>query len=140
MLPAMQLSPESLMVRDICVLVSLAALILQGSSGGHVLLVEHTRCAEHGELVHGGDAHDRAAGEHAHSETATLDGLPDPDSDEAHDHCVVSADRRDAVVSFVDAETCIHVAELLDDCTLISAAIVPSTPLFRVAPKSSPPA
>ena len=131
---------QSLMIRRACVLASVLALILQGSSGGHMLLVEHTRCAEHGELVHSGDAYDHASGEHAHSKTATLDGLPDPDSDEAHDHCVVPADRRDAAASFVDSKACICVAGLLDDLTLNSAVLVPSTPRFRIAPKGSPPA
>lgn len=140
MLPAMRLFPESPMVRHICVLVSLAALILQGSSGAHMLLVEHTRCAKHGELVHGGDAHDHAGGERAHSKTATLNGLPDAGSDEAHDHCSVSVDRRDAAVSLVDAEACIRVAALLDDSRPTSAVVVPSTPRFRIAPKTSPPA
>jgi hypothetical protein len=105
-----------------------------------VLLVEHTRCAEHGELVHGGDAHDHVSGEHAHSKAATLSGLPDAGSDEAHDHCSVSANRGDAAVSFVDSKAWIRFAGLLHDPTLTSAVIVPSTPRFRIAPKGSPPA
>ena len=131
--------PEFRMIRGSCVLGALFALVLQGSGGGHMLLVEHSRCAEHGELVHG-DAHQREAGPDQQTVSALLDGSPDSGSDEAHEHCSVLTDRRDAVVSIVTAGAGIRVAEAQGELRLHDVDIAPSTSRLQLAPKTSPPA
>jgi len=128
------------MIRRACVLAGILALFLQGSSGGHMLLVEHARCAEHGELVHNGEAHDHVASEHGRADSATVHGTPDAGADEAHEHCSASADRRDALVSIVEAQVSARVSEAPHGCTLPNAFVVADTARFRVAPKNSPPA
>ncbi|MDH3655652.1 MAG: hypothetical protein OEN21_15395 [Myxococcales bacterium] len=130
---------EFRMIRGACALTTLLALLLQGSSGGHMLLVEHGRCAAHGELVHGG-AHQHEAGQDRHAESAVLHGVPDADSNEAHDHCLVLTDRRDALVSIADAGTDIRVLEMLGELSRLGAEITSSTCQLQLAPKTSPPA
>jgi len=128
------------MIRRACVLAGILVLFLQGSSGGHLLLVEHGRCAEHGELVHNGEAHDHVASEHGHTDSVAVHGMPDAGADEAHEHCSASADRRDALVSLVEAQLSARVNEAPQGSTRPNAFIVADTARFRVAPKNSPPA
>jgi len=130
---------EFRMIQGACALMALLALVLQGSSGGHMLLVEHSRCAAHGELVHGG-AHQHEADQDRHGESAVLHGVPDPGSNEAHDHCSVLTDRRDAVVLIGCADAGIRVAEAQDEPSILRRLIAPSTTRLRLAPKTSPPA
>lgn len=104
-----------------------------------MLLVEHSRCAEHGELVHG-DVHQHDPGEIRRTESAALHGMPDAGSDQPHDHCSVYTDRRDALTSILGPDVGIQVSEAHEQLMLHSAAITPGTPLFRIAPKNSPPA
>ena len=128
------------MIRSACVLAGLLALFLQGSSGGHMLLVEHTRCVEHGGLVHQSDAHQHVAGEHAHADSTAVHGVPDAGSEEGHDHCVVSADRRDAVGSVSAPVLCSGALEAPHVLAPTDASAVTRTARFRIAPKNSPPA
>ncbi len=140
MLSAMRQFHGSSMIQGACVLVSILGLFLQGSSGGHMLLVEHSRCLEHGELIHGGEAHEHGIADQKRPESWAVHGTPDTGSDETHDHCSLFADRRDALagIAFVDAG--IRTTETSARCVLRSAAIIPSPPRFRTAPKTSPPA
>ena len=115
-------------------------LFLQGSSGGHMLLVEHTRCSEHGELVHNDETHSHVVAEHGHGDSVAIRGAPDASTDEAHDHCLVSADRRDALVSIVDARAATPTYDALSSITLARTFVVTDTARFQVAPKNSPPA
>ncbi len=131
---------ESTMIRRTCVLVGLLALFLQGSSGGHMLLVQHTRCADHGELVHPGDAHPHVAAEHAQPDSAAVHGTPDAGSDKTHEHCSVSANRRDGLVAIVDAPASAHVCAMPHGVAVAHEFIVTDPARFRVAPKNSPPA
>lgn len=127
------------MIRSAYVITSLLILMLQGSSGGHMLLVEHTRCAEHGELVHG-DPHQHGAGPQQQAESPALHGMPDPSTEEGHDHCSVSSDRRDALVLIAAPDAGIQASKAHEPLALHSAIIPPITPRFRIAPKNSPPA
>jgi hypothetical protein len=125
------------MIRSACALAVLALGLLQGSSGGHMLLVEHTRCAEHGEWIHGG-GHDRTAGEPVQSDPVSFEHRRT--SEEAHEHCAMSAERRDAASRVADASF----VALLDGTPyrllIEPTAFVSSADRFRVAPKTSPPA
>lgn len=128
------------MIRRACALAGLFALLLQGSSGGHMLLVEHTRCAEHGELVHKADAHHHEGPSHDESGLPVFRGASEDGSDEAHEHCALTADRRDALPLIVDAQASAPVAEVEQSFTLTHPFIPFETRRFRVAPKNSPPA
>ena len=105
-----------------------------------MLLVEHTRCAEHGELVHDGEAHHHGGPSHDESGLPVFRGASEEGSDEAHEHCVLTADRRDALPLSVDAQASPPVAEREQSFTLTHPFIPFETRRCRVAPKNSPPA
>ena len=128
------------MIRRACVLAGLLALFLQGSSSGHMLLVEHTRCTDHGVLVHNADAHQHVAAEHAHANAPSVHGTPDAGAGEAHDHCAVSVDRRDALGSIGPALTSTPVCQARAVFAIADAFVAVDTSRFRIAPKNSPPA
>jgi hypothetical protein len=78
------------------------------------------------------------AGEHAHVDTASVRGMPDPGSGEAHDHCALSVDRRGALVSIAVPAGSTLVGEASRG---VADAFVPTdTSRFQLAPKNSPPA
>jgi len=128
------------MIRRACVLAGLLALLLQGSTGGHMLLVEHTRCAEHGDLVHRGDSHEHVDSEHAHADVAALEGTPSEGSGKTHDHCALSVDRRGAVATIVSPELLTQALEVAQGFVPTDTQVVTGTARFRIAPKNSPPA
>ena len=128
------------MIRRVCALGALLALFLQGSSGGHMLLVEHSRCAEHGELVHAEKAHDHQASEHVETHRVAFESGSDESSDEAHEHCALSVDRRDALLSIVEAQIAPSRIELSASASPDAALPFVATKRFRIAPKNSPPA
>jgi hypothetical protein len=130
---------EFRMIRGACVLTALLVLVLQGSSGGHMLLVEHSRCAEHGELVHG-DAHQHEVGADRQAESLLLQGTPNSSPDQAHGHCSGLSDRRDALVSIGTVGAGIRVPEAQAVLRLLGANIAPNASRLRLAPKTSPPA
>ena len=130
----------SAMIRPACVLAGMLGLFLQGSNGGHMLVVEHSRCAEHGELVHGGDAHPHVAAAHTHGDSAAVHGTPDDGSNEAHEHCALSVDRRDAPLSIVARVVSTRSVPAAPDLAVVDAVVVARTVLLRLAPKTSPPA
>ena len=127
------------MIRRSCALMGLLALFLQGSGAGHMLLVEHTQCAEHGELVHGSEAHAHRPEDPSAAEgSATLDTY-EAGADDSHDHCLLSADRR--------ATGAGHPASVLIDIEPRETDLAPRTihdlagpARHRTAPKTSPPA
>lgn len=130
---------EFRMIRGACVLTALLGLVLQGSSGGHMLLVEHSRCAEHGELVHG-DSHQHEAAADRQAESLLLQGAPDSGPDEAHGHCSGLGNRRDALVSIGAVRVGIQAPAAQAELRLLRADIAPRTSRLRLAPKTSPPA
>lgn len=128
------------MIRRVCTLAGLLALLLQGSSGGHMLLVEHTRCATHGELVHVGEAHHHAPSERAAAPMRSFD-VPSGDAqEEAHEHCTMSTDRRDAVWSLADASPIGRIDGTPNREPVQATRPISKTERFRIAPKNSPPA
>jgi hypothetical protein len=129
------------MIRRCCIVAALLALVLQGSSAGHMLLVQHSRCAEHGELVHGGKRHGHDPSGRIDAGSAAIGGLADPGSDETHEHCALWSDRRHAVAAIPQAQ--IGLALLCDAqgfAALVQQRIEADSSRFRVAPKNSPPA
>jgi len=128
------------MIRRVCALAGLLALFLQGSSGGHMLLVEHTHCAEHGELVHEGVAHHHDASDHVESGAPEFEGVPDGESDAAHEHCALTADRRDAILAVAESYAAPDLLEVSQSFASVDASTPADTQRFRIAPKNSPPA
>jgi len=98
-------------IRGACLLIGSLAVLLQGSSGGHMLLVEHTQCAEHGELVHNGGAHHREARKDAEADSPGFYGTSDDRPEEAHEHCALSADHRHALINIRGSERATRVGE-----------------------------
>lgn len=131
-------------------LAGLYALSLTGSFL-HQVLVQHVRCAEHGDLIHVADA-DRA--DHAAwtivpdaagtdtVDTGALDRGHSEDHD--HDHCTI--------VAFSQTPTCTseprggitpRLFELQDEAlppALAMRGVVVDADRYRLAPKGSPPA
>lgn len=127
-------------LRRAAALSALAALLLQGTSGGHMLLVEHTRCAEHGELVHDALGHRHDAGLHVAADAPAFESAGDDAPDSAHEHCAPIADRRDAIVAVVSAEVAPSSPMPPPRVLSTETVAVPGESRFRVAPKNSPPA
>jgi hypothetical protein len=129
-------------MRRACALLALFALFLQGSSGGHVLLVEHTRCAEHGELVHGQPAHLHVATAHEEAEAKgpTFKKHAPASEEEPHGHCALCADRRDAVAEVDAPQLRLGFARITAPLLTEDPALVLQSRRFRIAPKNSPPA
>lgn len=94
--PTLAATRRQALLRHLTVWVGLLCLSAQFSSVLHMLLVEHVRCAEHGELAHaGGDEHDdhgRALREASSSGPAISSSSSQ--GDHGHDHCLTCSERR----------------------------------------------
>jgi len=103
-----------------------------------MLLTEHAKCTEHSELIHGAQRHvDDTTTESGNS----LRSTSDPEGEAAHDHCLLAADRRDAVKAIVDARfTAARKIEASVRYVIADVAPHENAPRFQVAPKNSPPA
>lgn len=130
------------MIRRACVLAGILGSFLQGSTGGHMLLVEHSRCVEHGELVHNSEAHAHVGAAHPDPDPdlVAVHATHDGDSDEAHEHCALSFDRRDALTSVDPSVLSTPPGDAVHDVGVTDAFVAPRTARFRIAPKNSPPA
>jgi len=120
----------------LCLIVAYVAALFQGTA--HEALTRHVVCSDHGDLVHVADVGDHhAASEGSRSEVPTLHGA-DPAGDE-HDHCpfLVSL-RQDDVFEAPIVPTALGPAVRGDAPT--ASPRVSGVPLFRLAPKQSPPA
>jgi hypothetical protein len=121
-------------------LLAVVGLFLQGSEGGHMLLVEHARCAEHGDLIHAADGHDHGLSEARDGAVPAFKRGSDPDDESAHAHCNHASERRDLGVEVSATE----LVELRESVALSTepgvAARASRAPLYRTAPKNSPPA
>lgn len=92
-------------LRTSAILLGILALLAQGTQVGHMLLVEHAICAEHGELVHG-EAHQAVgpwAFEAASGQSMALRPRFAADQAHAHEHCGTVSERSDAVASAAQA-------------------------------------
>ena len=124
----------------------LAALAVATQLSGyvHLALVEHTRCAEHGELVESGGhgpvalvATSHEAGRTPDAHLAASETAP---HGHGHEHCLLSPFRRERTPFTSSLST----APVAEDAARDHAftAFPPRThavPVFRLAPKNSPP-
>jgi hypothetical protein len=132
-------------------MLGLALFAVGGQLAGvvHLALVPHTVCAEHGELVHaeqGASVHaggaDATSANAAHvATTAAYRAGHAAESADHHEHCFVSALRRQSS-AVAPAQASPQLAPLAgcQATTLLTAATAPAIPLLALAPKSSPPA
>jgi len=135
-----QRAAKSVMIRRVCALAGLFTLFVQGSSGGHMLLVEHSRCAEHGELVHGHASQDLAADTDEQARGRAFETGHEEAANEGHVHCALSANHRDVLAVIVEAQLRPEVVETAQRLVVERADLAPQSKPFRIAPKNSPPA
>jgi hypothetical protein len=105
-----------------------------------MLLVEHTRCAEHGELVHEGERHHHDAVADSSEDGAAVESGGKEPASSTHEHCALTADRRDAVVSTAESPLYGALAIVSDEQAFEQRFVHVDVARFRVAPKNSPPA
>ena len=125
---------------------AIAALCLVGQLCGlaHLLVVQHVACAAHGEMVHvrtvsrpvrAADA-SRPSDAHAHvlAPTGGRSLLADD-----HEHCAGLSDVRDAPAGHAQILVARIVQPLAPHAVRPDRTTVSTRPLFRLAPKVSPP-
>lgn len=129
------------LLRQLAVWVGLACACVQLSSALHLLLVEHVRCALHGELVHA-EAHPQ--GGHRVAPRAAAPGgavlhASRSEADHGHEHCqVVSELRRLAVLPSAVPELSASQLAIASQALFAPARFcVPC--VYSYAPKTSPP-
>jgi hypothetical protein len=126
------------------VLTTAALLAGQLSTLLHILVVEHQRCPEHGELVHAPVRRSppsllAALALAGTADRPTLIAPADAASeDSADDHCLSLAHRRDALVNGAVAQKPI-ILQNSARATTPPPAIAPLARLWMLAPKTSPP-
>jgi len=120
--------------------IAVAAVLLGGQAMAflHLALVEHGRCAEHGEIIEG---HGVAYGLGSHAPAAGLRVAPDDVATHEHEHCLFVVAQRSSArpdAGAADAAAAPTPAAPLplrhDDAPATGRA------LFGIAPKTSPPA
>ncbi|MFI5308774.1 MAG: hypothetical protein ACHQ53_15560 [Polyangiales bacterium] len=126
-------------------LLATAALLTlsgQASSLGHLLLVRHVVCAEHGELLHGDEVAQGAAGaRHTSLEDAARAALRQDVTalpEHAHTHCAVVASRKSAIVAAGAARALSAIAGVTPPSPR-GAIPLRARAILLFAPKSSPP-
>lgn len=118
--------------------VTVLCLVAQGLVVGHHVLVTHTRCAEHGELVHTDEHSAHVAPLHeAEAEHASVDAGEAAHSDD-HEHCTASTDRRKALQAAAYAG--VHAVVVVANVSrVVVPGDVPGRAVHVIAPKTSPP-
>jgi hypothetical protein len=130
------------LLRRLTVWDGLLCLSAQFASALHMVLVEHVRCAEHGELVHADGEHDA---DHAGADQRDVssDGptisSSSGDADHGHDHCLICSERRKltllptAIPELLAPEVSNLLLALCPDASLYTSRV------YSYAPKTSPP-
>jgi hypothetical protein len=123
----------------------LALLFLGGQFLGtaHLLLVPHAVCPEHGELIHIDDAAVSGLRGAARHETlaSAYRSAAEPTAVDVHDHCLVSALRREQSALRKARGTLVPVWVSLPIAYVEHAVALPKPgAVLLFAPKSSPPA
>ena len=105
-----------------------------------MLLVEHVRCAEHGDLIHRSASRDHDILTRADRRLTTIGELADPETESAHSHCPLSSHRREAWAPASQAQAgCALRGEAPAWTLLARQSTRDDSSRFRVAPKNSPP-
>lgn len=106
----------------------------------HMALVRHVTCPEHGELLHAEDDGTPSAPTPADG-TASLAALTeDSESSHGHDHCAVAIQRRAQTMPVSRVAVAHTVSPVTEASNERAAPAMPLGAIYRLAPKSSPPA
>jgi hypothetical protein len=124
-----------------CFVLALALVLVAGqvADSSHYLLVKHSTCPEHGEIVHGAEAaHGAVAGVEGQTPATPADS--DSNDVEGHGHCASSTLRREqAKLGEPDLAAQVAIAPAGTALAEARAPLPPRTALFLLAPKNSPP-
>ena len=140
-------TPASVKSRRCAQALGLALLVLfflgQSMAVWHHAFVSHTVCHVDGEIAHG-DAHDHGDDAHASDEAPThVDGpvlLAGGEGDEHDDHCSFPETRDPRKHPQHEAPPRIEPDRSVARVTCApTEVVVPSNPVYRLAPKQSPP-
>jgi hypothetical protein len=122
----------------VCALFAVAGHV---SSLAHQSLVQHTICAEHGELIELQSLVSQGSSARALDDVdAVSSAAPLVGAERGDDHCAILANRRDQAP---EARLVEHVGSLIAAqalSPLVGAVCPPQVPSLRQAPKQSPPA
>jgi len=123
-------------LRSLAAVVATLLLFAQVSLALHAVLVHHTVCAEHGELVHATEA--RSVDRHA--APGRVSAVPaEPPAAHEHGHCLLGRRASDGVSLAPPAVCCaIHAPELVAS-GLAEASAHSSRLILFYSPKQSPP-
>jgi hypothetical protein len=117
-------------------------LAAQLATLGHLLIVRHTICPEHGETIHsgvpGGTLAPRLTNEGTPADPVLGAGAPPAEC--AHDHCLARANTRErfALLPALDSKPDrLLLAAVLPSLSAVDAA--PAVAVLLLAPKNSPP-
>lgn len=108
----------------------------QLASVAHAALVRHAVCADHGEAVHVSSAEAAEVPAHRDDTDAVSGSEPAPADD--HEHCSVACERRALARPGSRASIAGHGGDA--PRPLRDAQVPPAIAIYRLAPKSSPPA
>jgi hypothetical protein len=117
-------------------------LAAQMLSIGHLVLVRHSTCAEHGDVIHGpaGEPHEGRFAESLSSSDGTVAGTV-PQAEGGHDHCLICTTTRERFALTPPVRT--SVDQVGPSVSLVSpshtGAMAPVAVLV-FSPKNSPPA
>jgi hypothetical protein len=119
-------------------LLGLFAAYSQVSSTLHWVLVQHVRCADHGEWVHAGEGHHADEAEHA---TQTSPSVAAADGEtHGHDHCHFLVDPRTFAVISPPRVVLAQLGECMAAGITCPSNTGWQSALYELAPKTSPPA
>jgi hypothetical protein len=119
----------------------LAVCFLSGQLAGfrHLVEVQHTRCAEHDELI---DLPQSApvAGAVRSESGSRFAAAPEQGSDHRHEHCALAPSHRSDVVVAQSQAVVADAPPSPDGAALVDHAVVAlARAVYRIAPKNSPP-
>ena len=146
MLSTLRKSPASRsnIARSSALALAALAIVAQLSGYVHLAFVEHTRCAEHGELVDrggGGSLSLEAGVATVATPFARVHSSSEAEHGHGHDHCLLSPFRRDRtpIVSALHASSI--EGNTANEAAFAACAAPRPTAIavFRLAPKNSPP-
>jgi hypothetical protein len=132
--------PKSLL-RLLTLWIGLSCILGQFSGVAHSLLVEHVRCAEHGDWAHG---HDDSHGAGLQAQLArapqAAGALASESGDEhGHEHCLSCVSRGETVLPGEDSSVQHQAARQHPAPEFGPGAVVVLQRVFSFAPKTSPP-
>ena len=122
--------------------ISTLLLAAQLATLGHLLIVRHTICPEHGEMIHSGLPSQAQTIRPPHQGSAADPALGGgaPPAEHAHDHCLARANPRErfALLPALDSMFGpLPAATKLPP--RLAVAVAPAVAVLRLAPKNSPP-